>query len=542
MKDLSMKLVFSVILTLFLVGNSSASDRRREELQRQEEISKARQQVIFYQKQLEKVRVQRWQDKRNSVSKKEAFQEAWEELKRDVDKLQLNHTQKEESLMRLQGQVEARQAEVEEQKLRRREFGIQMVEKLTEFEREVRSGFPVLRDDLRQQASTIKSFLEGLEYRPAPGVFQNIFSQWDRLLELGGSRELQRTRFPVMGVSQLKDNMPEQAGTRMVAGYKIRLGTVYQAFISTESPDAAILAKTGKLEEKAWTWLEDLTAENRESLLAAGKKIAAGKEAALYIPVDVQLRKSTGAGFTSGEQQSWFEAMLEEMKGAGFAIYLLAVICFLALLVSSEKIVVFYTRGRNGKRFANKVFAELDQGRYQKALSMCRKAKGVVPLIMGSILKNKRRGKAVCEEKAYEILLAEGALLEKRIGTINILAAAAPLVGLLGTVSGMVNLFGAITMHGTNDPKVMAAGIGESLLSTKWGLLVAIPMLLLYNWMSNRSSQIVSDMEKYSAKTLNSLYGPEEENEGESEEKSDSQKVQKDIAGEDSIKGAVSPA
>ena len=114
------------------------------------------------------------------------------------------------------------------------------------------------------------------------------------------------------------------------------------------------------------------------------------------------------------------------------------------------------------------------------------------------------------EDRVYEILLHESSALEKNVGTLNLLAAAAPLMGLLGTVSGMVTLFGAITLHGTSDPKIMASGIAEALLSTKWGLLAAIPLLFVYNWMNNRSSEIVSDMEKYSTRLVNNLFGAPE--------------------------------
>jgi len=505
------KLLSIIIVLVSLFSTAQAQDRRRAELAEQEALRKAQQELKFYQGELEKVRVNRWQDKRNTVAKKEAFQEVWEELRRDVDKLSLEKSQKDETLMRLQGQVENRGKEVEELALRRREFGIQIVEKLSEFEREVRSGFPEMRDELREQAATIKTFVEKMEYRPSPQLFQNIFYQHNRLLDLGETRELERTRFPIMGLANRKPGMPENAGTQMVAGYTIRLGTVYKNFISTETNDVAILARSGKLNEQAWTWIEDLQPGVRENLRAAVQPIAKGEtNVPVLIPVDVQLRKATGAGFVAGEGVSWYKALFEEMKGAGFAIYLLAVILGIGLLVTGEKLYIFFMKGRHGKRFARKVMEDIAAGREEKALSRCRKAKGSVPLVMGAILKNRRKGRGSSEDSAYEVMLAESVTLERRISTVNILAAAAPLVGLLGTVSGMVNLFSAITMHGTNDPKVMAAGIGEALLSTKWGLLVAIPMLLLYNWMSNKAGSIVSDMEKYSAQTINAVFGPED--------------------------------
>ena len=103
-------------------------------------------------------------------------------------------------------------------------------------------------------------------------------------------------------------------------------------------------------------------------------------------------------------------------------------------------------------------------------------------------------------------MLHESPALEKRITTMNILAAASPLVGLLGTVTGMVRLFDVITVHGTGNPKLMAGGISEALIATKWGLGVAIPLLIAYNILDNWSGSIIGNMEKYAARLVNSLF------------------------------------
>lgn len=494
---------FLVVLNL----NAFSKDRRREDLDKADQLNKAKQELVFYQKQYEKVKAERWQHKRNVVSKKEAFQDVWNDLRRDVDKVQTDRTQLNETLLRLENQKESRQKEVDELLLRRKEFGILIAEKLSEFENELRNSFPIMREELREQVGTIKSFIEKGNYHPRPDLFQNIFYQLMRLLDLGESRDIERNRFPVFGVAERKSGMKDEDGARMVAGYQIRLGTVYQGFVSTEGVDAAIMVKTGKLNEKSWTWLEDLKPENRVALNIAATQIASEDSEALMIPVDVQLRKATGAGFSSVAGVSWYKSLLNELKGAGFAIYLLAIILIIGLIVVAEKIFVFSTRSRNGKRFAIKRLKEIESGNIESALAKSKKAKGVIPLVLTAIMEKQYKGRSAAEDKAYEVMLGESSLLEKRISTINILAAAAPLVGLLGTVSGMVNLFAAITMNGTNDPKIMAAGIGEALLSTKWGLLVAIPMLLIYNWMSTKSSSIISNMEKYSSKCINAVFG-----------------------------------
>ena len=88
------------------------------------------------------------------------------------------------------------------------------------------------------------------------------------------------------------------------------------------------------------------------------------------------------------------------------------------------------------------------------------------------------------ELKLDEAILKETPKLEKRQGFIKILAAVAPLLGLLGTVTGMIETFQMITLFGTGDPKLMAGGISQALVTTMLGLFVAIPLVLLHSFIA----------------------------------------------------------
>lgn len=90
-----------------------------------------------------------------------------------------------------------------------------------------------------------------------------------------------------------------------------------------------------------------------------------------------------------------------------------------------------------------------------------------------------------------EAILAEVPKLGRNLTIIKIISVVAPLMGLLGTVTGMINTFQAITLFGTGDPKLMAGGISTALVTTVLGLVVAIPMTLLYAMLNTRSKNIV---------------------------------------------------
>ena len=108
------------------------------------------------------------------------------------------------------------------------------------------------------------------------------------------------------------------------------------------------------------------------------------------------------------------------------------------------------------------------------------------------------------DSETYELLLDEAItkevpLLEKGQTMIKLLAAVAPLLGLLGTVTGMIATFQSISLFGTGDPKLMASGISQALVTTMLGLVVAIPLLFLHNLIASRSRTLIQILDEQSA-------------------------------------------
>jgi biopolymer transport protein ExbB len=102
----------------------------------------------------------------------------------------------------------------------------------------------------------------------------------------------------------------------------------------------------------------------------------------------------------------------------------------------------------------------------------------------------------VIENGLTEAMLKELPRLERFLTALKVMAAVAPLLGLLGTVTGMINTFQVITAHGTGDPRLMAGGISEALITTQLGLTVAIPVLVAAALLSRKAQRIASDMEE----------------------------------------------
>ncbi|MEE4243785.1 MAG: MotA/TolQ/ExbB proton channel family protein, partial [Kangiellaceae bacterium] len=103
------------------------------------------------------------------------------------------------------------------------------------------------------------------------------------------------------------------------------------------------------------------------------------------------------------------------------------------------------------------------------------------------------------ELKLSEAILKEMPKITKNITFVKVISVVAPLLGLLGTVTGMINTFQMITLFGAGDPTIMAGGISQALVTTVLGLVVAIPMTLLYTMINTRSKNIVHILQEQSA-------------------------------------------
>jgi len=102
------------------------------------------------------------------------------------------------------------------------------------------------------------------------------------------------------------------------------------------------------------------------------------------------------------------------------------------------------------------------------------------------------------ELKLSESILRELPKLSSMLTLIKIISVVAPLIGLLGTVTGMINTFQAITLFGTGDPKLMAGGISQALVTTVLGLVVAIPMVFIFAYLNSRSKNIINILQQES--------------------------------------------
>ncbi len=211
---------------------------------------------------------------------------------------------------------------------------------------------------------------------------------------------------------------------------------------------------------------------------------------------------------TQGEAIKVAEAqltLLETIQTGGAVMYPLIGLGLISVFIAILKWIQLTMVGRIGPRRFNKMMVCVVNGEVDKARDIAVKIKGPIGKMLEAGIENHEESRELIEEVMYEKVLFARARLNSFIPFIKITAAAAPLMGLLGTVSGMINTFQAIKVKGAGDASSFSGGISEALITTQWGLIVAIPALLLSAFLSRKAKGIHDEMEKLGITFLNSL-------------------------------------
>ena len=278
-----------------------------------------------------------------------------------------------------------------------------------------------------------------------------------------------------------------QDGTE-VRGTIVRVGNIAAYGVSGDRGGA--LAPAGENQLKVWS------ASAPDTALALSRGQAPDLlEVFLYESTQKAIEERAG------------KTLLSVINSGGTIAWIIVALGALAALLIILRI--FFLRGASastGK--VDKVVGSLvEQGKLDEALKACKRLKGSTSNVVASALRNLDRDREHIEDIVSEQILHESAHLN-RFGTfIIVIAAVAPLLGLLGTVTGMISTFDIITEFGTGDPKLLSSGISIALVTTEVGLAVAIPALIFGNLLSGWAESIKDDMEKAALHVMNRYKG-----------------------------------
>ncbi|MDE0534756.1 MULTISPECIES: MotA/TolQ/ExbB proton channel family protein [unclassified Tenacibaculum] len=190
--------------------------------------------------------------------------------------------------------------------------------------------------------------------------------------------------------------------------------------------------------------------------------------------------------------------------GPGFmGIVLVALI--LGLAIAIERIIYLNMATTNTKKLIASVDEALSSGGVEAAKEVCRNTKGPVASIFYQGLERADEGLDAAEKAVVGYGGVQMGLLEKNISWISLFIALAPMLGFMGTVIGMIGAFDAIAVANDISPAVVAGGIKVALLTTVFGLVVAIILQIFYNYIISKVDSIVNNMEDASISLIDLL-------------------------------------
>jgi biopolymer transport protein ExbB len=194
--------------------------------------------------------------------------------------------------------------------------------------------------------------------------------------------------------------------------------------------------------------------------------------------------------------------MVEFLQSAGPVIYPLALCSLLATVITIERVLAL-RRSRVLPREIVEVVESVRPGRdLSLAVDVCRRNPGVFSDIMCVGLTQTDQPWEVVRDAVLDAGRQETTVLERHLVWLQTIAQAAPLLGLLGTVLGMIKVFAAITISGLGDPQALSAGISEAMITTAVGLAVGIPTLVAYNLLAAKSESLITEIEAHASRLV----------------------------------------
>jgi biopolymer transport protein ExbB len=339
-----------------------------------------------------------------------------------------------------------------------------------------------IRASLSETNSPAKAFTAFVNYRLHWfGVGNNVsFVKSVVAVEEGGLKQLTIARFG------------------NVLGYGVDSGAAQGA--------CYYLRQTGRLGSEKYS-VEKIAAPNWANRLLEQfpKWLQAGKvDGNVMIEV---MQNDQARMLIEGKHQSTGMALYDRFSKGGFVMIPMLMLPFWVFYLLFVKIKQYSTRGGLLKKQFEAAMKYLEKKDFDGALNYAKGCKiGLMARIVQSAVERRVQGRDAGERAVYELLALEAPPLRRGLNTLAVIAGAAPLLGLLGTISGMITLFAAVTHHGTGDPKFLAGGISEALITAMTGLAIAIPTLFFHDMTRTAKDRLMANMERDAIAILNAVY------------------------------------
>ena len=203
------------------------------------------------------------------------------------------------------------------------------------------------------------------------------------------------------------------------------------------------------------------------------------------------------SGGAALEQMRPRHSLRDWLESGGLLVWPILLLALVAVILMAERFVVLGRTRSDTDQIMDQVSRLSAQGKIEECRQLCQShpRTPACQVILAGLEKG-GGSKEAMENAVQESILKQLPRLERFLPTLSVLAAIAPLMGLLGTVTGMIATFRVITRFGAGDPGLMAGGISEALVTTQLGLAVALPIIVIHHFLERRVDKVVGDMEE----------------------------------------------
>jgi biopolymer transport protein ExbB len=182
----------------------------------------------------------------------------------------------------------------------------------------------------------------------------------------------------------------------------------------------------------------------------------------------------------------FFGGVIELIKQGGVDIIILILLSIIAVAIVIERLYFFSQQHGDSKALLASIGQRIKADDIPGAIKLCNQSKGILPRILEFGLQRGTKNRADITDALSIALMENLNLLERNLGVIGTIAVIAPFVGLFGTVLGIIHAFQDIALKGNSTPAVVAAGVGEALVTTAAGLFVAVISVVFFNYFKTR--------------------------------------------------------
>jgi len=175
-------------------------------------------------------------------------------------------------------------------------------------------------------------------------------------------------------------------------------------------------------------------------------------------------------------------------------VILLLAVPVLAILI--ERLLYFQRISTDEDKLFARVKGAVEKGHYDEALAICDTVEAPIAGLIRAAVENRDLPEADLKEAVKDAAVRELPAIEHSIAAVNVIAGISPLLGLLGTVSGIIASFNVLgSTAAQTDPSVLAKGISEALLTTAAGIIIAVPSMVIYAWLSGAANNVIGRLE-----------------------------------------------